>query len=260
MHNNLWKLCELLRNDNRKITLLSTGLLLRKFSKEIVDNIDEIIVSLDGSREVHNKIRNIPEAFEKLADGVSAVRELKPAFRITGRCVLQRFNYFDLGNIIISAKNIGLDQISFLPADISTEAFNHDGSLNANDISLTLEEAEELQRIIEQNKERFKSGFVAESLEKMRQIPKYYMALHGKGSFESPRCNAPWVSAVLESDGRLMPCFFHKEYGNVNGRDFLEVLNSKEAIQFRKNLKVKDNEVCKKCVCSLYKRPKWILF
>src|ERR1041384_706632 len=68
MHNNLFVLCKLFRKRKIKVTLLSTGLLLRKFSKEIVENIDEVIVSLDGSRDVHNKIRNIPEAFEKLAD------------------------------------------------------------------------------------------------------------------------------------------------------------------------------------------------
>src|SRR5882762_9019925 len=49
MHNNLWTLCELLHKRKIKITLLSTGLLLRKFSKESVENINEIIVSLDGS-------------------------------------------------------------------------------------------------------------------------------------------------------------------------------------------------------------------
>ncbi|MEJ0029495.1 MAG: radical SAM protein [Bacteroidota bacterium] len=83
MHSNLFKLCGLLHQKKIKVTLLSTGLLLRKFAKEVVENIDEVIVSLDGSREVHNRIRNIPEAFEKLADGVRAIRELKPDFRIT---------------------------------------------------------------------------------------------------------------------------------------------------------------------------------
>lgn len=258
MHNNLWRLCELLHQQEIKVTLLSTGLLLRKFAKEVVANVDEIIVSLDGSRDIHNKIRNIPEAFEKLADGIRAIRELKPSLRITGRCVLQRYNYFDLENIIISAREIGLDQISFLPADVSTSAFNHIGEKEKeriNDIALTLYEARDFQSLIESTFEKFEgeyiSRFIAESPEKMRKIPGYYLAMMGEGKFESPPCNAPWVSAVLESDGRLMPCFFHKEYGNVHNSDFEAVLNSKEAIEFRRGLSVKKNEVCKKCVCSL---------
>jgi MoaA/NifB/PqqE/SkfB family radical SAM enzyme len=258
MHNNLWRLCELLHQRKIKVTLLSTGLLLRKFMKEIIDHVDEIIVSLDGNRDIHNKIRNIPGAFEKLADGIRAISELKPSLRITGRCVLQRYNYACLDQIIISAKEIQLDQISFLPADVSTSAFNHipdKENERVHDIALTLEEARNFQQVVEDSIVRFESEylskFIAESPEKMRKIPLYYMAIAGDGMFESPPCNAPWVSAVLESDGRLMPCFFHKEYGNVNGNDFEAVLNSKEAIEFRKKLRVKSNEVCKKCVCAL---------
>jgi len=247
MHNNLWTLCKMLKSKNIKVTLLSTGLLLRKFSKEIVDNVDEVIVSLDGSRDVHNKIRNIPEAFEKLADGVKSIKDHKPAFRITGRCVLQKMNYFDLDNIIRSAKEIGLDQISFLPADVSTTAFNHLGNVEVNEIDLSPSDVEAFERVMEATfHSSYSKDFVAESPDKLRRILKYY-----KNDHESPPCNAPWVSAVLESDGRLMPCFFHKEYGVLNGNDFESVLNSKEAVEFRRQLNVKDNEVCKKCVCSL---------
>ena len=45
----------------------------------------------------------------------------------------------------------------------------------------------------------------------------------------------PWVSAVVESDGTVRPCFFHKPIGNI-GRDSLrEVLNGPEAMEFRKD-------------------------
>lgn len=258
MHNNLWKLCEMLRSRRIKVTLLSTGLLLRNFAKEVVENIDEIIVSLDGSREVHDKIRNIPQAFDKLTAGVLAIRLLRPNFRITGRCVLQRGNYFDLENIIRSAKEMPLDQISFLAADVSTPAFNHIALKEReriSDIALTLHEAKDFQRIIEESVVKFEdaylSSFIAESPDKMRKLAKYYVAMAGEGKFEAPACNAPWVSAVLESDGRLMPCFFHEAYGNIYGNDFEAVLNSEKAIGFRKKLDVKKNEICKKCVCSL---------
>src|SRR5438874_3951737 len=56
MHSNLWLLCELLRelNNDLQITLLSTGLLLKTFARAVVKWCDEVIVSLDGSREVHD--------------------------------------------------------------------------------------------------------------------------------------------------------------------------------------------------------------
>ncbi len=150
-----------------------------------------------------------------------------------------------------SAKEIGLDQISFLPADVSTSAFNHNGTLRPGDIALTEEEVNDFKSVIDRYVAEFDSKFIAESVEKIKRIPLYYLALLNKIPFESPPCNAPWVSAVLESDGRLMPCFFHHEYGNIHDNDFEDILNSEKAIEFRKNLDVKTNEVCKKCVCSL---------
>ena len=37
---------------------------------------DEVIVSLDGSRARHDAIRNIPGAYDKLAEGVAVVRAM----------------------------------------------------------------------------------------------------------------------------------------------------------------------------------------
>ncbi|HMJ69885.1 MAG TPA: radical SAM protein [Cyclobacteriaceae bacterium] len=258
MHNNLWKLCEMLRKSRIKVTLLSTGLLLRKYATEVAENIDEVIVSLDGSREIHDKIRNVPKAFDSLMAGVLAIRLVRPTFRVTGRCVLQRYNYFDLENIVRTAKDLPLDQISFLAADVSTSAFNHIAEKEndrIHEIALTLTEAKHLQNIIESSFDRLEgeylSNFIAESPGKMRKIVKYYLATAGEGKFEAPQCNAPWVSAVLESDGRLMPCFFHGEYGNIYDNDLEGVLNSEKAIDFRKKLNVRTNEICSRCVCSL---------
>lgn len=151
-----------------------------------------------------------------------------------------------------------LDQISFLAADVSTSAFNHIAlkeNERIHDIALTLQEAKEFRDIIETSftklEDEYISNFIAESPDKMRKIAKYYLAMAGEGKFEAPACNAPWVSAVLESDGRLMPCFFHEAYGNIYENDFEGLLNSSKAIEFRKKLNVKNNEICKKCVCSL---------
>src|SRR5882724_13571896 len=69
MHSNLWKFCEQLKSIGVKISLLSTGLTLKANASEIVAHCDDVIVSLDGSKEAHNRIRNIPNAFEKLAEG-----------------------------------------------------------------------------------------------------------------------------------------------------------------------------------------------
>jgi MoaA/NifB/PqqE/SkfB family radical SAM enzyme len=85
----------------------------------------------------------------------------------------------------------------------------------------------------------------------MDGIVQYFKAVNGLSKFPTTVCNAPWVSAVIESDGSLMPCFFHKPYGNVRDADFMETINSPRAIRFRKKLNVNKDPICRKCVCSL---------
>src|SRR5215471_5222121 len=126
MHQNLWLLCELLRelNPDLQITLLSTGLLLKVFAADVVKWCDEVIVSIDGSREVHNAIRRVPRAFERLGEGIAALRAERPDYPVSARCVLQRQNFRDLRNIVEAAHEIGLNRISFMAADVSSSAFN----------------------------------------------------------------------------------------------------------------------------------------
>jgi len=59
------------------------------------------------------------------------------------------------------------------------------------------------------------------------------------------------VSAVIEPNGDVLPCFFHKSYGNIHREPFNKIINSPEAISFRKNLNIEKDPICKKCVCSL---------
>ena len=259
MHSNLWSFCALLKSIGVRISLLSTGITLKNHAADVVHYTDDVIVSLDGPREIHNRIRNLPSAFEKLESGVSAIKEINPLFRVTGRCVLQKLNYKYLPEVILASKTLRLDQISFLAADVSTDAFNRDVPWTAEkvvEISLNENEADEFEMIIRQAfakfADLFKNKFIAESPSKLLGLSQYYKALLGKNSFPVKKCNAPWVSAVVESEGDVRPCFFHKSYGNLFGNTLPEILNSAAAISFRKNLDMKRDPICKRCVCSLH--------
>jgi MoaA/NifB/PqqE/SkfB family radical SAM enzyme len=262
MHPNFFKLCDIIKAQKISICILSTGLLLKKYATEITAKSDEVIVSLDGSKEVHDKIRNIPNAFEKLKEGAQELKKINKKYKITARCVIQRDNFRDLSNIVNSAHDIGLDQISFLTADVSTDAFNRPelwGEEKISEVKLSREELEifkdEIESLIKTQQIDFENKFIAESPEKFRRFYKYYAAFHGLNEFPQINCNAPWVSAVIESDGTVRPCFFHNKIGDINGAALDEIINSEKSVSFRKNLDVKDNPICKKCVCSLNLSP-----
>jgi MoaA/NifB/PqqE/SkfB family radical SAM enzyme len=262
MHPNFFRLCDILRSHQIKITILSTGLLLKKYARDIIAKTDEVIVSLDGSREIHDKIRNVPEAFNRLKEGVKAVKYLYKEYRVTARCVVQKANFKDLPNIVDASHDIGLNQISFLNADISTDAFNRPDlweDKKVEEVKLSLEEVhqfkETIEKLINKRAQDFKSGFIAESPDKLRRFYNYYAAFHGLCEFPTVSCNAPWVSAVIEADGSVRPCFFHPKTGNIRDSSLHELINSPDSILFRKNLNTATNPICEKCVCSLNLSP-----
>lgn len=257
MHSDLFRLCALLRERQIRITLLSTGLLLERNAASIVKSIDDVIVSLDGPPTVHDRIRRVEGAFALLERGVAALHRLQPAFPVSGRSTVQRQNYFCLRQTAAAAKQLGLESISFLAADVSSTAFNRpEGWTPArqSQVALTENEIRSLEQEIKKLVKEFgESGFIRESPEKLARIVAHYRAHLNLCEPVSPLCNAPWVSAVLETDGTVRPCFFHKSIGNINGRSLAEILNGPEAQDFRMHLDVASNPICQKCVCSLHR-------
>ncbi len=260
---NFFRLCQILKKEKIKISLLSTGLLLAKYAEEIAGTIDDVIVSLDGDEQVHDQIRNIPGAFNKLRDGIAAIRMHKSGFKITGRTVIHRINFRNWPAIIDAAKEIGLNQVSFLPADVSSHAFNREvlwTEPRQNEILIAERELPLLKEILDLIVIKYKSEldvkFIAESPAKLYKIYQYYEAFYGLSDFPYKKCNAPWVSAVIESDGTVRPCFFHQAIGNIRDNNLESILNSTEAVHFRKSLDIETNSTCVKCVCSINLTPK----
>lgn len=263
MNPNLFQLSRLLKDGGiRKITILSTGLLLKKYAPQVIEEIDEVIVSLDGSEAVHDDIRRVPRAYQRLREGVQSVKVLQANFAVSGRCVIQRLNFADWPYIVDAARDIGLDQISFLAADVSTDAFNRPelwDEPRVEEVNLAPEQLPQMKKVLEglirDYSGDFDNQFIAESPAKLWRIYDYYKALHHQGPFPAVQCNAPWVSAVVEADGTVRPCYFHRPMGNIQESPLSELVNRPEEIAFRQNLDMDSDQICRKCVCTLNLRP-----
>ncbi|HET6253997.1 MAG TPA: radical SAM protein [Puia sp.] len=260
---NFFQLCAILKKEGLRITLLSTGLSLGRHADQLLSLVDDIIVSLDGDEAVHDRIRNIPGAFRKLKEGVKLLHSKVPDYRITARTVIHRLNFRSWPAIVRAAVDMGLDQISFLPADVTSEAFNRAEPWDAprqHQILPAMEELPELSGVIEalirDRQDLFDNGFIAEAPDKLRKIGEYYSAAYGLNPYPYKKCNAPWVSAVVEADGTVRPCFFHAPLGNIRKRPLGEILNGHAAVEFRKGLDMDENETCKRCVCYLHLSPR----
>ena len=259
MHSDLYALARMIRREGIRTTLLTAGLILERHAPQVAECMDDVIVSLDGPREIHDRIRGVPNAYERLERAIRALREHRPSMPIHGRCTVQKQNFRHLRAAVGAAHELKLNSISFLAADISSESFNHSPewtedaapavALTSNELDLLMKE---IELPITDCKESIKSHFIRESSEKLRRI-----GLHSSGHWlgihnGSPRCNAPWVSAVIESDGAVRPCFFHRPFGNLQDGALVDILNSEAAVQFRSQLDIPKDPICQRCVCSLF--------
>jgi MoaA/NifB/PqqE/SkfB family radical SAM enzyme len=178
---------------------------------------------------------------------------------IHGRCTVQKSNFRYLRDTVRAAHTLGLDSISFLAADVTSEAFNRPlGWPRERQASIALDDSDvvgldlEISTLISDCRQEIESGFISETPEKLRRIVTHYQAHLRHVQPVAPHCNAPWVSAVVEADGTVRPCFFHRPIGNIHEANLRDVLNGEPAMKFRRELDVARNPVCQKCVCSLY--------
>jgi MoaA/NifB/PqqE/SkfB family radical SAM enzyme len=256
LHSDLAGLCSVLRSWGTRVTVLTSGLLIERHTAMIAAHVDDLILSLDGPAQIHDQIRGVTGAFELIRRGVSVLRRHRPDYHVAARCTVQKANHARLWDTVGAAHEIGVDSISFLAADITSTAFNRPvvwPEARQSAIALTRDEIGVLEQQILR---LLASGdpIVIDSADHLRRITHRFLAYAGLGEHSSPRCNAPWVSAVVEVDGRLRPCFFHEPFGTING-DFEAVLNGHNAAVFRRSLDIATNPVCRRCVCSL-SRPR----
>ncbi len=262
LHSHLDRLVAILRKENIRITLLTTGLLLKRHADFVASSIDDVIISLDGPPEVHDRIRRVQDAFARMQEGIVALRARNPLIDIGLRMTVQSGNHRQLRAAVETAKKLGASWISFLAADLTSTAFNRETQWSTerqSQVGLTYEEMKQLEDEIEwlilEYKNEIASGFIKEDARKLRRIVTHFMAALGLEHPISPACNAPWVSAVVETDGNVRPCFFHNSVGNLNDGTLKEVINGERALQFRSSLDVAANSTCQNCVCSLNLPP-----
>jgi Fe-coproporphyrin III synthase len=89
----------------------------------------------------------------------------------------------------------------------------------------------------------------------------YFAALLGQGVFPNVRCNAPHLSAVIEVDGSLRPCYFLPKMGKITAEavPLRHAINMPDALDLRRAYRQGERPECERCVCPLYKGARALL-
>jgi MoaA/NifB/PqqE/SkfB family radical SAM enzyme len=254
-----------LRGNGLKVWLLTSGLALAKHARRAAALFDAITVSLDGTdAETYAAIRGL-NAFDKVCEGIQAAAALgaPPGIRVT----LQRANFRQLPAFVDLARELGARQVSFLAVDVANpHAFGRTDDF-VSDLALRPEDLPHLEQVLDSmdqdHGEDFRSGFIAESPQKLRRILQYFAAVRGLGPYPPVRCNAPEFSAVIGATGHVQPCFFISgppdarisETGAAIGGDLEGVLNGSGMSALRSAIRDGRRAECNTCVCSMWRDP-----
>lgn len=258
------RIAQRFRAEGTHVMLLTNGLLLRKQADDVLQSVDEVIVSLDaGTAATYERIRGV-DAFDLILDGIDVLRA--GGLPVTTRTTVQRQNFREIPRIIEVAQQHDVTTISFLAVDVSNPHAFGDRDLGEDSSALSLAEVEELSTIIHalptQFADVYAAGRMAETPQKLQTIlVDYFHALNGIGQFPAPRCNAPHFSTVVEVDGRLRPCYFLPVYGRLrpDGESLTSAINWDAAQQLRTAYRRGEREECARCVCPLYKGPRALM-
>jgi MoaA/NifB/PqqE/SkfB family radical SAM enzyme len=250
----VFEAAQIFRAQGLTLHLLTSGVLLERFAERVAQQFTRVTVSLDAtSAALYEQIRGV-DALATVGRGIARLRRGAPDVPLSGRATLHRANFRELPGLIDYARSLGLDGISFLPADISSLGFGRTTVPDDAALGLGVDDIDEFEAIIERTiavyASDFDSGFVAESPEKLRRLPRYYAALRGTEPFPRVSCNAPWISVVVEANGSVRPCFFHGSIGNLRQAPLATIV-AENLRAFRESFDVGADPVCVRCVCSL---------
>jgi Fe-coproporphyrin III synthase len=257
VRDDVFELADLFRAQGAALHLLTSGLALERHAEAVAQRFAAVTISLDGhTRELYRQVRGV-DGLEAVERGVRRLKQIRPGLPVRARSTLHRRNFRALPDLIDKADSMGLDQISFLAADVDSDSFGRGASRMAADphgMLLEPAEVDEFEKVIDKalvsHAAAFRQGRVAEPGEKLRKLGSYYRAQQNQGPFPEVSCNAPWASAVVESDGTVRPCFFQPKVGNVREKSLRGLLDD-EMVRFRRGLKVACDATCQRCVCSL---------
>lgn len=259
----------LFREQGATVMLLTNGLLLRKQIDDVIASVDEVIVSLDGGTPAtYQAIRGV-DGFDLILEGIRLARAA--GIPVSTRTTIQKANYRELPAIITACKQVGVNRISFLAVDVSNptafgDRFQADSAIplaitspaehQPPSSALDSEDVREFAAVLD-GLERgfaadFASGLIAESPEKLRRMWAYFGGLIAETAFPPVRCNAPRISAVIEVDGSIRPCFFLPTTSKIN-TGIAAALDAPDSIHLRQAVARGERRECERCVCPLYK-------
>ncbi|MFC1511877.1 radical SAM/SPASM domain-containing protein [Candidatus Latescibacterota bacterium] len=238
------------------LSVVTNGVKLAESAEDMVKNgWDMVLVSFDGPREVHDRCRNYPGAFDTAVEGITRLNEMKRKYRSVKPFVMTSTTIsamnapvlhetFEIGSRLIpdlmvvylswfTSEDIGRKHAELLKRELDVDAFTWESYV----ASFSREEAELFRdAIVGVKKESWPFKYLIIPSLDDNDIVKYYTEpadLFGYG-----RCAAPFIMIDVMPNGDVTTCrdFIDVKVGNITEKPLFEIWNDEPFVRFRKLL------------------------
>jgi MoaA/NifB/PqqE/SkfB family radical SAM enzyme len=239
-------------------TLTTNGWMLEKRAKEICESgLDALIVSVDGPREIHNRVRG-NKSFERLSAGLDAVLSQPKRPLAFVSMAISDLNHDQLLPTYELARSWGVDGINFNHLWMQTsgmvETYNRArfSIFAADEVAWDIHpekvDAAQVARALDEiyQRARFSSPLVLQTPDlSRRDIETWYREPERPAKYNSTRC--AWIRMRVWPDGEIKPC---REWsaGNLGQDHAMEIWNGEKFREFRQLLATRGTlPICARC-------------
>ncbi len=258
-----------IKKNNLFLTITTNGTFLSEHAQDIVSlGVNRIHLSIDGPKEVHDKIRGVKGTFERIMKGLEKIKKLEKHIRLPLIRINSMINFTNpavMSEVIDIACDINAESIQFLhpmfagTQDIASQRIFLQNYLNRNlnywqNADIPCEKPEdfvEAYNIVKNlKKER---GILIDIFPSfnLEQLEAYYTMDDNFYSINHGKCRAMWNTATIVPSGELESC---PDYilGNCTKVNFLTLWNNGIMKTLRKRIRKKEFfPVCRAC-CYFY--------
>ncbi len=198
--------------------------------------IDSIFFSLDGPKEIHDWIRGVDGAWERVLSAIENVKQAGPRPKVYVNITLNRKNLSYLHDTVKLAIDKGVDGVTTEPVHkIDKYSPEEDLGLSTQDIPLLSKQINSILKDFPSHLPHFHDY--------LRLFPKFIEAPESvKKSF---RCIAAYLSVQIHPNGDVHPCpVAFRKIGNLTERSFKDIWFSREAEELRRDIKLGNHPPC----------------
>jgi MoaA/NifB/PqqE/SkfB family radical SAM enzyme len=254
MRNDIPEICRIFKNKTKNITIATNASLTERIYpavKQILKILDgkvklKIYISLDGDRELHNKVRGVP-IFDKTIETIKKLKEFKEIeLRIQTVISKTNYKYLEKINDVVTELKVSHSFSIVRMGNIGLNGINQCSprELEAGGVP-PLEELDEIynriKKILKLRGENLNSMNIRDSLDTLKYNISY---LKGKETKKRVTCLAGRAMTVIYSNGDVAVCEMIKPFANLRDYDF----NFHKLWGSEKANKIRDS--IKNCFCT----------